>query len=164
MKKAQIEIVGLLVIVIIVSIVLFFGLLFSSTDSEDPAQTEFFDLQVASSTMPAIMESSSGCKDASDNHLSIKDLIDICLANPSFICEGDDVCEYVNNTIDKNLNDSLTNWGLSYTVNISMQDISDSLFLKDVDSCSSRRSNFISELLVVPTSRGTVIANLKLCS
>ena len=166
MKKAQIEIAGLLVIVIIISIVLFFGLLFTAGGDEEPSQAEFFDLQIASTIMPTIMESSIDCKDPLGNFYTYKDLLDVCVTNPGYECGDNRSCDFLGEQINETLTKTLTKWGLSYSLNITYANDNDNNNIInpiDVNSCVSRTRNFIVEQLIIPTRRGTVIATFRLC-
>ncbi|MFT4311225.1 MAG: hypothetical protein ACMXX7_01210 [Candidatus Woesearchaeota archaeon] len=165
MKKAQIEIAGLLVIVIIISIVLFFGLLLSSGRSEEPSQAEFFDLQIASTIMPTIMESSTNCTPQTNSpYYTNKELLDVCVRNTGFICQGKNACELLEDIINQTLTKILNKWQVSYFLNISLRDQTNSIInTLETNNCSQVRRNFIREPLIIPTRMGSVIADFKLC-
>ncbi len=121
MKKAQIEIVGLLVIVILVVLVLFFIISFSlSNQSDTPDITkDFIDHSLINGFSLALLETSSGCAER-----NFKELLDDCVTNQMVSCyiEGSQVnsCVYAKHEIEKILNDTLLEMGVDYSFRVSV--------------------------------------------
>ena len=164
MKRAQVEIMGLMVIVILASIALIFGFIFSANNqSSSTTQEQFSDLQTVATFTPTLLSSSSNCTDNNNNYLSVKDLLDICITSRAFQCRAMDnvgACEAMNNSIETILNETMDLWGVNYWFNLNLDG---NLTNFDVNRCSEFRRNFIMEPLVIPTQRGPVRATLKLC-
>jgi hypothetical protein len=115
-KKAQVEIVGLLIIVIMISIILLFALK-AMLDKKDSSQNEFIQRSLASSFIGSMLNTNSIC--TKDTHMD-KVLID-CAKYPTmggsneFKCDnGMKSCEFASIIIEDMLNKTLKEWKKSY--------------------------------------------------
>ncbi|MFW6013863.1 MAG: hypothetical protein ACOCQG_01700 [Candidatus Nanoarchaeia archaeon] len=114
MKKAQIEIVGLLIIVLLISFVLLF--VFSQTLSSEPEgyEQEFHE-GIARTWVFAMLDSDTTC--APDQNM--QDLIIDCALwegdeNRLFKCDdgtGDTSCDYLEENIETFVNSTIYEWG-----------------------------------------------------
>ncbi len=122
MKRAQMEIIGLVVIVILITI----GMLFMAQFAlKDNSQKKIFTRKgLAYSAMSAIMktsvDSNANCILNVDVQPQIgKDLIEDCAKNygyrsSHYNCGGEPSCVFLNETIAKLLNETLGSWNKRY--------------------------------------------------
>ena len=121
-KKGQMEVIGLVVIVILISL----GLLFMAQFAlkSDPKKKVFVRKGLAYSTMSAMMKLDINCTDYNDNYrvkpLKLQgDLLQDCTENfgyydSKYQCNGQHSCDYVNETITYLLNETLGRWNKHY--------------------------------------------------
>ena len=97
------EIVGLLVIVILITIILFFSLLFMGNgNSEASAQIEDFNIaQYIDSMVPTLLYSSSSCAEG----LVVQDTVQRCIMQ-SINCGGQDACDVAKSEIENRADQS----------------------------------------------------------
>lgn len=114
-RKAQTEIVGLLLIVIIISIILVFALVSLASGPEEYKQ-DYVRKDLSRSMIGAILNTHSGCTEDT----LIKDLLIDCarsenLATMQLECDdGRRSCVYAGDTIDNILKDTLEKWHRPY--------------------------------------------------
>lgn len=119
-KKAQMEMIGLVVIVILLTL----GMLFMAQFAlkEDNTKKVFTSKGLAYSTMSALMEvtiaSNCGGEYAGTNP-RLKDILQDCAVNYNelrslYSCNGQHSCAFLNETIATFLNQTLGTWGKHY--------------------------------------------------
>ena len=161
-KKAQIEIIGLLVLVIIISIALFFVLSFSlneNSDQQNQQTVTFADIQAITGIGSVILETDTECG------YDIKALAVDCATTQQIDCnsnsETQSSCVYVQQTIQKILDETLTLWGYSYQLRVSKQG---NIILEFDDTlCSLESNNRRRQITPFSTLYGTMQVELDLC-
>lgn len=161
MKKAQMEIMGLLVIVILIMLFIFFSFLFRTTSSPSEIATDFSNTQLISSFTPTMLETTTNCVFVRNNE-TISGLLNTCVSNPTRACNDDigTACVALNKSIEDILNNTLKEWGISYSFNTSHSN-NQITYLES--GCNSSIRNFRLETLIQPTSGGNVRLDLKVC-
>jgi len=111
-KKAQVEIMGLLIIVILVVIIIFVILVFMLNRKPDNVSTTYSDDHYSSVFILALLDTSSECH----NNVPIKDLIYDCAIDRDIHCPGGDgsSCMYLNESLKNIFNSTLNAWGEYY--------------------------------------------------
>lgn len=111
MKRAQIEVMGLAVIVVLVALGLFFVIALSlNNDPEQPKQ-EFTNSQLAKNFLTSFVRSDTPCG-------SMADLIQDAAVQNNLQCNGVSSKEYVNQTAAYYLEQTLDVWGYTYNFSI----------------------------------------------
>jgi hypothetical protein len=115
-KKAQMEMIGLVVIVILITL----GMLFMATFAlkKDPQKKVFTRKGLAYSTMSAIMKTSITCEEESGiTHPALgNDLLEDCAQNKDnlefcqYQCGGVDCCQFTQDTIADLIDQTLGDW------------------------------------------------------
>ncbi|MFT4261172.1 MAG: hypothetical protein ACMXX9_01945 [Candidatus Woesearchaeota archaeon] len=162
-KKAQMEMIGLVLIIAVLAVVFLFIAVFTVRDAEErvDAVEEFLDENIPSNFGPVLMESSTDCKNANQNHLKINELINICVRQPNFMCNDDDsVCEYLNKTIEKVANDTLGKF--NYRYNIVIEIIGGPNITNIERNCDSQQL-FTTRTQPIPLSLSQARMLLRLC-
>jgi hypothetical protein len=115
MRRAQVEIVGLLIIVVLISLVLLFALKYYFNDSSGYVP-EFTPKELSSSWIGAMLGTNSEC---TDDTVMSKVLID-CVRYPpdgssDLICDGGKrSCEFAEAVLDEMLKKTLAEWKMKY--------------------------------------------------
>lgn len=116
--KGQMEMIGLVIIVILITLGLLFIMLFTVSTEGD--RKVFAQKGLAASTMSAIMKTT--IENCDEPHLSLeKDILDECAKNYEYItsysgysCNGKNSCDYLTEKIGEFLNQSLGVRGYPY--------------------------------------------------
>ncbi|MBW2993069.1 hypothetical protein KY317_00670 [Candidatus Woesearchaeota archaeon] len=171
-KKSQLEIVGLVVIVILISLALLFYLQFSLRSAPEIKKT-YTNSQLASNMVNALLETSTEC----DGN-TIATLLSDCAMDfeGSYTTGGNlhcetaktelpDSCIFVENTIQNLLGKTLNKWNVKYQLNIFL--ISDpenpvKYFSNEFDKCLG---NIEAQEYPVPVKgRGLMLVRLNVCA
>jgi hypothetical protein len=157
-KKGQIETMGLLVIVILVSLILFFALTFSLRNPQtgQPDKNEFKQNQAISTFGSTMLETTSNC-----NGWTIKELIEDCAFLKEINCNGESSCVTANNSMKDLLDLTLNKWGYDY--NLTIYDANKNIVLSAASGCKEGVS---SEQVRNPfaTRSGSMAMTIKTCS
>jgi len=113
MKKAQTEMIGLVIIVILITLGMLFAAQFALND--DPEKKIFTRKGLAYSTMSTILVTEFQCN---DNMLSGKELLEDCVnvelgGMGRYSCGGDS-CEYFESQVSALFSETLDKWGKNY--------------------------------------------------
>jgi hypothetical protein len=165
MKKAQMEIVGLMIIVIVIVVVFMFIVSNSLRDVEtrqDPV-IEFTDTHISGNFGPVLMESSSNCTDANNRKLPVKELVEICIVRPEFQCGDINVCNYLNQTIETITENTFEVWGYKYMLTIERPSSSTNELITNITKDCTLAQNSNTNVVVIPTSTGSARMTLRMC-
>ena len=113
-KKAQTEIIGIVVIVIILVIAGFFMISQRLKKQTSPSDS-FVDPKLAQSFLNVIM------KTKTENNMKVSEMIQNCYKNRNDVCSSSTVtncCEYAHDTIQNALEATLGEWQRSYRFTI----------------------------------------------
>jgi hypothetical protein len=156
--KGQIETMGLLVIVILISLILFFVLSFSLKNKTTEGQTdkqEFKQTQSVSNFGTTMLETTSGCK------RTIRELLTDCAYTHEITCDGLNSCESANQTITQILDLTLNKWGYDY--NMTVQTSQGVNVLSVATGCEVSKSSS-KEMTPFGTNYGSMTITIKTCN
>lgn len=108
------EIVGLLVIVILIFLIIFFSLTFTTGNKKENIILDFQDQQIASQLGNVMLETTIDCGNTKRN---TRGLAINCATENDIICNEKSACEALNNTIILMINETLSK-NLDYKVKI----------------------------------------------
>lgn len=103
MKKAQTEVMGLVVVVILIALGLLFYIAFVILAPKSELLGKTTTSVVASSTLNSLQYTTTTCKG-----LSIQDLLLDCATRQAIVCGNENSCYFVNHTIAYILNRTLS--------------------------------------------------------
>lgn len=179
-KQGQLEAVGLVVIVILITLGMLFMAKFSlrgQADKKIPLKMEL----LAQSTLSAILKTS-----IAENCLRSytgpalprlgKDILEDCarhydtapLGYSQYLCNGQHSCIFLRERIQSLLEQTVGAWGLRYDLNVTLIAVSGSVPLLDPplrsgNGCSPLRQRVSSDAFPLSTETGTVESVLYLC-
>lgn len=168
MKKAQIEIVGLLIIVILIVVILLFAVLFNS-GQEQTRQSALEPTSLRGSFGVVLMETSTMCVDSNNKNLTIREVLGSCVRDPDIMCGSITRCEAMNNTIEGILENTLDDWG--YWYHLKLQSQGTTFTEVDRESCSEHAGQSqtdyypfrISYSSGTGITRGDAMLTIKIC-
>jgi len=108
-KKAQTEIMGLVIIVILIIIGMVFVIRFFIFDEPIDYKKQFIQTELASNMLNTLLKTTSGC-----GGLSMTELIRDCNQDKSIICNGKDSCSYFIEETEQIFMDTLEKWNVDY--------------------------------------------------
>lgn len=161
MKKAQMEIAGLLIVVVLVTITILFLLTFKVQNYQNnvPQEQESRDSYIRDRFSPVLMETSTLC-----DGRTIRVLLSDCGYAQAIDCPDlKTSCEFANETIKAILEETLDVYGLKYSLMITASNNNHITFY-NYSGCSpsiSRKTSAYIQPLV--TDYGPLLVNLTQC-
>jgi len=152
--KAQMELLGLAIIIILVSLGMLFVVRFALMSPVDDIKKEYTYTEMASNELNAILKSTTmDCKGT-----DLTELLQDCAISENIMCEnGERSCKYANDTIYYILNATLTQWKKTYAFNVSVNGVELIYFEEgDIREDVDRQT----KLFPVPLDSGTMIVKL----
>lgn len=157
MKKAQMEIFGLVIIVLLVSIGMFFVIRFVVFGEEEQTLKGYTQTQSAANFLSALRRTTTGC-----DSLSIEQLIQTCATNSQRLCDNIPVCDYTENQVQYLLDNTLVAWGnksFYFKTYLTSYDVMISITNKN---CTEYDAGDLKQEFI-PTTIGIVTTELKIC-
>jgi len=122
MKKAQTEIMGLVMIVVLITLILLFVVKFVVINQPKETRKEFIDERLASNTLNVLLSTTTECNKAAIGEL-IKDCVEY-YPDGSIICEDTSYsCNYVKEIVKNILEESLGVMDKEYRFSVEDSDI-----------------------------------------
>jgi len=152
-KKAQMEVFGLAIVVILIFIGIVFVIKFYKPASTEDIKSKYVDEVIAQNMLTSIFSLNTTCS------LDMAELAKDCYLDGSYLCGSKRSCEYVNDTISNILENTLEEWKKPYEFYISGTDIN-----KTYGNCSRLKKvpgQYIISLY--PEKKGSVTARLDIC-
>jgi len=111
-KKAQLEIFGLMIVIVLVMLGIFFAIKFVLLDPAPTLKQDYNRVQLSSNFGVALLQSSSDdCRG-----IDFSELITDCAEFQTISCDGKRSCDYINTTLDSILKDTLDLWKVKYHI------------------------------------------------
>jgi len=156
-RKAQMEIMGLVIIVLLVTIGMFFAIRFVVFGEEEEALKGYTQTQSAANFLSTLRRTTTEC-----DGLSVEQLIQTCVTNSQKLCAGTLVCDYTEELVAYLLDNTLVAWGnrpFYFKVYITAYEIMMNISNQNCteDDPGDLKQEFI------PTTIGIVTTELKIC-
>ncbi|MBR9683600.1 hypothetical protein GOV03_03600 [Candidatus Woesearchaeota archaeon] len=173
MKRGQMEMIGLVVIVILITLGMLFMAQFALKD--DPTKKIFVRKGLAYSTMGALMKTSVACDDRGDDFgekfVRMTELMKDCAeyyGEPSgYMCDNKQSCEFLQELIGDLLTDTLGTWQKHYEFKSSLLGFGDSsetlIEFSDEDEKGCKDERDTSGLFPINSDAGLIENILYLC-
>lgn len=155
MKKAQMEILGLAIVVVIIVVAMVFVVRFMLIQPQSDYRKPFVNSEMASNMLNSFLKTAaSQC-----SQLTMTELLEDCAQSKSIACSNSqDSCAYVDSTARAIFEKTLEEWNLGYGF-LAYTD-KDKPLIQLGSGCSGERR---SKLFAIPTSTATVYVYLELC-
>ena len=151
--KGQIEIMGLIVIVILVAVGFFVYMVFVLNAPDEEPVKEYAEDQLAQSFLSSLVKTQTPCG------FSFDKLVQDCSLERNIDCLGKDSCHIVNDTVIIILNKTLDEWGYPYNLSIKKLNLE---YLNKKCNATSDRGTQGMEMITL-YGRGDVVLTLDIC-
>ncbi|MBS1266903.1 MAG: hypothetical protein MAG795_00872 [Candidatus Woesearchaeota archaeon] len=156
MKKAQTEIIGLAIIIVIITLGLLFYLRLSRKDPNiSSVSTDYRTTKLASNLLSVILRTTDDCQD-----LEIKELFQACAEDITSIqyCDTNDPCERAKELVEGEiLAQTVEEWGIPYHFTAKIEAETK---IENGTRCPGQRQT---ERYPIPTDKGPMILRLDIC-
>ncbi len=160
-KKAQMEMIGLAIVVILVALGMFLYAEFSITPKTSSSQSQSFQQnQLATNFVNALLNSEANCVGSSATFSDVLYGIEQPAAN-TLQCGSGDLTSYFNDTVSSLLNQTLSTWGYHYEFTVILPNFT-SPVINISNSCVGGQVDFAEYPL--PGYTGNILVRLKICS
>lgn len=153
-RKAQTEIIGLAIVVILLVIGMTFVIRFSLSKDFVDIKSEFYSSELASNWPNTFLNT----KSENCNELSMTELLQDCGHGKSISCNGQISCDYVEETAIKIFGDTLDVWKVDYEFKVFRTE-NDPLITVGNPCPGTQKS----KTFPIPTSSGTLFVRLDVC-
>ena len=158
MKKAQTEIIGLVIIVILVILGITFVAKFMLSNEPVKYKEEFTQSELASNMLNTFLQTTSTCES-----FSMTELLQDCVENKMIFCDTSegtkDSCDYVEQEARTIFDATLEKWNMGYEFKVFHEEENPIFTLGE--PCFVNKK---SKLSIIPTSSGALSARLDICS
>ena len=152
MRKAQTEIMGLAIVIILIILGMTFLIRFMMSKEPIEYKKEFTQAELASNTLNTFLETTSN-----DCGLSMAEILQNC-GQGGGIC-GEDSCEYVKRIArDEIFKNTLDEWNIAYEFRVFFDENNQKITLGTACVGSKKSKTF-----PIPTSAGTLSVRLDIC-
>lgn len=155
MKRAQMEILGLAIVVVLILVATIFVVRFLVLKSPTDYRKGFISSELASNMLNTFLKVSS--KDCS--HLTMTELLQDCAQGKSIVCDnGEDSCKFAELTAKKIFEATFDKWNMNYEF-LAYTDANSPL-IKLGKRCKVEKR---SKLFPIPTNIATMYTKLDVC-
>ncbi len=156
MKKAQIEMMGLMIAVILIFVLIFFAAKYSDTKNTFSYKQEFTQTEMASNMLSALLSSTS--RDC--NNMAMMDIFQECGNGLSSIrCAGSiGPCDYVKQEANEIFGKTLGEWRVNYEFKAFKNEENPIVYLGS--KCNADKK---SKMFPVPSNSGILFVRLDIC-
>jgi len=155
MKRAQMEILGLAIVVVLILVATIFIVRFLVLKTPTEYRKGFVSSELASNMLNTFLKTAA--KDCSQ--LTMTELLQDCAQGKSITCgTGEDSCKFVESTAKEIFEDTINKWNMNYEF-LAYTD-SNSPLVKIGNACKAEKR---SKLFPIPISGATMYTKLDIC-
>lgn len=153
-RRAQMEVMGLVLIVILIAIAMLFTLQFVILQKPPEIKKLYTHSKLASTTLNALLKTNTECKG-----IDFTGLLQDCAANKNnsygIQCNGQDSCSYTKEKLNNIFNNTLRKWNIEFQFTADLADI------EIGQPCLGEKQT---KPYPIPTDVGIMIIKLDICS
>ncbi len=112
-KKAQMEILGIAVVILIIIVGLLLMIMLISPFEQRSVIVDVARTEMGANTLNTLLKTNTGCR-----QMTVSELITDCVDGPNADCSGADSCEYAKTITAFILKQTLTAWRVDYQYNV----------------------------------------------
>ena len=159
MKKGQMEIMGLVIVLILLTLGVLFVIRFVVLEDDDSIRQQHAESQMAANLLNSMLQTS-----ATDcNNQQIKSLFRDCAMGNTIECDdGNKSCKFLNKTVEDILNRTLGEWNRDYYFNASGGKLGDPG--RKLDFGAECPSSYDSKFYPIQAGTDTVKVLLQICT
>jgi len=159
-KKSQLEVLGLAIVVILITLGVLFVIRFIVFKEPTEIRKSYIKTELASNMLNTLIRTDTTCRSK-----SITELLQDCASNPpngSIDCGSDHSCKFLNETIEIITNKTLRKWNQDYQFDVWLEDGTVLIHtLSDPLACQGEKE---SKPFYLPLQVTTINLKLDLCS
>ncbi|MBC8500599.1 MAG: hypothetical protein ISS25_01020 [Nanoarchaeota archaeon] len=154
-RKGQMEIMGLIVIVILLTLGMVFIVSFKTSQPKREVKKSYEDDQLASNFIIAFLKTNSDCR----KH-TIENMIQDCAIEKRINCNGLSSCKYVNETINVFLDKTLKKLGKKFKFEI--EGVSEEILFEADCTADQEKDSAFQPISLYPYP-GTIVIRMDIC-
>jgi|TARA_Y100000294_G_C8533947_1_gene328210 hypothetical protein len=151
-KKAQIEIAGLIIVIILATIGVIFTINFINEEKPADYKKEITQTGIASNMLNTFLRTTSTCKE-----LSMTELLQDCSQSKTIACDEQDSCAYAEQEAKKIFGRTLEKWNIGYEFKAFFEEENPILILGK--RCADKKS----KLFPIPAGSGVLSVKMDIC-
>lgn len=165
-KKAQMEMMGLAIIVILLALGMFLLVKFMVIDKPPSVKQTFTSKELATNMISTMLKTDADC---GVRNLDMTELIIAYSEHDTFTCKGMELREYLQESLDDIFNQTLITWGRQYRFEIKVPQESDDITdicmpENSAGDCFSCPGGLEKKIFPLPSNYGTVIITMDICT
>lgn len=129
--KGQMELIGLMMIIVIAGLILAFALILASEPADDSVNERFGESIIASNFVNSLRKVHIEECTGSTVRTTYRDVVRDCASQNAITCDGRDSCTLMEETAEEILSSTLEVWGLDYRFRVLRDD--QEMYVKQVD-------------------------------
>ena len=153
MKKAQVEIMGLTIALLLIIMGLAFVFGFILDNGSVQYKKQFMQTEIISNTVSTFLRTTSSC-----NELTMAELLQDCSQNQIIVCSEQNSCDYVTATATQIFKDTLEKWDIDYEFKVFFEE--KHLILGLGEACIGDKK---SKLFRIPADSGILNVKMDIC-
>lgn len=166
-KKAQMEMIGLAVVVILVALGMFLLVRFAITEKPSEVKKTFTSKELATNMIKTMLDSDSDCD---NRNLIMNELVRAYAEQETFTCHGKDIKTYIEESAGYIFNNTLEKWKVDYSFEIDVPNGEGICLAKIRNSrcgacpCTQKCLTKVADIFPLPSAYGNIAVKLDICT
>lgn len=157
-KKGQMEILGLAIVVILLTLGVLFFIRFALSEKPSELKQSYEQTEMASNMINTMLRLDTECRGK-----SMTELMQSCASTIEINCgNGVMACEYLDNVVDEIMANTLESWGLEYQFSVWIED--GEYLVDKISSAEACQGEKESKSFFIPLQTTTISLKLDLCN
>jgi hypothetical protein len=161
--KGQVEIMGLAMIIILLSLGMLFVVKFVVTRETSTVGKDYTQNKVAANLMNAMLKSSTDCLGTGVREPSMTELMQDCMTSNQIMCNKTTSRQKLEESLSLIFNSTLHQWRKNYQFNITNTLNPTKISMQDLNFSANCAENKETELYPIPLHPGTMFVRLDIC-
>ena len=154
--KGQMEIMGLVIIIILISLAILFVLQFIILRPQSDLRESFTHKEIAANTVNSMLDTTTDCRD-----MALSQLLIDCTEGGYIQCPTGNSCNHASNIINTILEGTLDQWNKEYSLTIKAEN--QDVLTPFGNQCIGEKTSS-APCCILPTAAGPIQINLDICT